>query len=745
MSIPLESPSDPVELLCNTVKKYLSTEEVAEVYRAYEYSAEAHKEQTRLTGEPYVYHPIAVAHILGKMRMDMQTICAALLHDVIEDTGTSKETLASIFDEKIAELVDGVSKLTLMPSLAESQTREQAKEQAKADSFQKMIMAMSQDIRVIIIKLADRLHNMRTINAMKRTSQRRIARETLEIYAPIAGRLGMNNLRIELEELSFKTFYPMRFKVLQQRMAKFRDRRQETLDEIHENLNAYLRQAGCKAKVLRRKRHHYGIYTKMLRNKGLASKEKAKTFHKVMNMYAFQIILDTASDCYIALGAVHRAYKPMTNRFKDYIALPRINGYQSLHTVLYHKYGVRINVQIRTKTMHELSEMGIIAHGLYQLEHPEQENTETVLNLELHERASKWLHSLLEMQTGDSVEFLEHVKTDLFPEEVYVFTPQGDILQLPKGATPIDLAYCIHSDVGNRCIAAKIDNIYTNLSTPLVSGQTVEILTAEWARPNPLWLDFAISARARTHIRHYLKQLRHDDSLRLGKRLLDKELASCDLSIDKLSETQITSAIKAFQAETFEQLLIEIGLGHRMAINIARIIVPTIETKKTKAEGEEADTVIDEQEKTTHAPLVINGSEGVLVNFSPCCRPIPGDDVLGFINAGSGIVIHTANCQRMNHNQPDKLVPVQWDSVIEGEFSVDICVEVENKRGVLAKIANALDNMKCNIISVNSNEKENNFNVLRFTIGVKNRVHLAEIIRHLRCIDITTRIYRVKT
>ncbi|RKZ50373.1 MAG: guanosine-3',5'-bis(diphosphate) 3'-diphosphatase [Candidatus Parabeggiatoa sp. nov. 3] len=728
MYAPLELPHHLflVSDLCNLLETYLEATQVKEVYRAYLFSAEAHDGQKRKSGEPYISHPLAATYILGQMHMDTQTLCAALLHDVIEDTGITKDKLESEFGEQVAELVDGVSKL--------SSVHFETREQAQAASFRKMLLAMNRDIRVIIVKLADRLHNLRTLGAMKHASRRRIARETLDIYAPIAHRLGMNAMRIELEELSFAALYPRRYQVLVQRMQKVSKKRTAISKDIQQTIEKCLVKRSIQAQVQLRDRHAYSIYYKMRDKKKATSVDKRKTFSQVTNVCALRIIVDSIDACYLALGAVHSLYKPKCDRFNDYIAIPKINGYQSLHTVLFSHYRLLIEIQIRTTDMHELSESGITAYGLDHFDKSANHEQEPHPSCQ---RANEWLRELLKMQkSSDSLEFLEHVKTDLFPEEVYVFTPHGKIMQLPKGATPIDFAYAIHSDVGNQCIAVKIDNQYASLSTSLVSGQTVEVLTAAWARPNPNWLNFAVSARARSYIRHFSKNLQYDEAVLLGKRMLNKELATYALSVDKLDNEQRTQLIKSFQVDSLETLLHDIGLGNRMALIIARQFDP-----KTDITIKTVTTANDKPK-----PLIIKGTEGLLVNFARCCRPIPGDEIVGLINTGRGIIIHTATCKYVTkyRHSVEKLQAVEWEYGIEGEFLVEIRVEVRDKRGVLAHITTAIANMGCNIEEVSNENSEGGHSTLKFCISVRNREQLAAIMRHLRRLEDVIRIQRSK-
>ena len=701
--------------LCDLLVHYLPAEQLQEVYKAYLLSAEAHQNQTRRTGEPYVYHPVAVAYILGEMHMDRQTLCAALLHDVIEDTTITKEELEQQFGAEVAELVDGVSKLGAIHF--------ESREHAKAESFRKMLLAMHRDIRVIIVKLADRLHNMRTISAMKRSSQIRIARETLDIYAPIANRLGMNEVRIQLEDLSFEALYPRRYKVIKARMKKLYQKREDIISSIQATLEQNLAHYQIEAQVAKRNRHYYGIYRRMCELKRKNSPNRRHTFTQATELCSYRIITNDIDACYRVLGIMHNTYKPRIERFRDYIAIPKVNGYQSLHTELFTPYGLVLEIQIRTAEMHQLAEQGITAQGIYQSENPIQYHHDP------KQRARDWLKNILEIQknSGDSIEFLEHVKTDLFSEEVYVFTPTGDILQLPQNATVIDFAYAVHSDVGDHAVSAQIDHRHVPLNSSLESGQTVDIKTQQWARPNPSWLDFAVTAKARTHIHHFLKHQKKESAIIFGERLLNKELASYQLSIDLLTESQKADLVEKFKVDDFDCLLANIGLGNYVALMIARQFAPT------------DDTLSDDKPK----PLTIKGTEGAMVTFMHCCYPIPGDAIVGFTSAGRGIMVHTANCPHIvNCRTPEKLLPVEWESHIEKEFLIDIDLHVRHERGVLATVAAALTELGCNIEHVSSYSETSHDSTLKFTLWVTHRDHLAEIMRHLRQLKSVIRIQR---
>lgn len=728
MSAPLIPSQICISDLCELIQTYLEPSQVKEVYRAFLFSAEAHDGQRRKSGEPYVLHPLTVAYILAHLRVDAQTLCAALLHDVLEDTCISKENLVNEFGEPVAELVDGVSKL----SAVQFETREEA----QAASFRKMLLAMSRDLRVILVKLADRLHNLRTLKVMRPEARRRIARETLEIYAPLANRLGMNALRIELEELSFAALYPFRYQVIVLRAQKVSNKHADTVRMIQSHLEQIFKKYQLQVQVLRRERHFYSLYYKMREKKGPASGDKRKTFTQLTNSCAFRLVVDSKDACYRALGIVHNLYKPIFERFKDYIAIPKINGYQSLHTVLFSPYGLHVEIQIRTVAMHEVSERGIAAQTWYQSDGDSGSSHQSG-SIIARQYATEWLRNLVEIaqhSDSNSLDFLNQIKHDLFPEEVYVFTPQGKILQLPKGSTAIDFAYAIHSDVGNQCIAAKVESQYVSLFTPLVSGQTIEVITATWARPNPSWLDFAVSARARVAIRQFLRNLQHDEAILLGKRMLDKELTVYSLSVDKLTVEQRTILLKSFKADSINKLLADIGLGNQIAVFVAHQLGPTPVSPLNLSPSQEGKA----------KKLMIKGTDGVVVNLSRCCRPIPGDAIAGFISAGRGISIHTADCKNVTDNRyrPEKFLPVEWESDIDGEFLVDIRVEVKDHRGVLATVAGAITNLGSNIESV-ANEKRDGVNsALKFCISVKHRQHLEEVMRHLHRLDVVTKIQR---
>ncbi len=704
-----------IDDLSAQIETYLEPDQVEKVRRAYSFSAKAHEGQHRLSGEPYIQHPLEVARILAGMHMDHQTLVAAILHDVIEDTATAKEQIKREFGKGVAELVDGVSKL--------KQIEFDSYAEAQAHNFRKMLMAVAHDIRVILVKLADRLHNMRTLGALPPKKRRLIARETLEIYAPIAQRLGMNSIRLELEELGFAALHPMRHRVLSEQVKKARGHRKEIVNKIKNALKRRLQQEKLPAEIIGREKHLYGIYKKM-RNKGLS-------FAEVFDVYAFRIIVDTVDTCYRVLGTVHNLYKPVPGKFKDYIAIPKANGYQSLHTVLFGPYGVSIEVQIRTKEMDDVGEAGIAAHWLYKSGEGEKTTA--------HKRAREWLRGILEIQqtAGNPEEFLEHVKVDLFPDEVYVFTPKGDIIELPRGATAVDLAYTIHTDVGNTCVGARIDRQLAPLSTPLSTGQSVEIITAPGARPNPVWLKFVVTAKARSTIRHYLKNLKHDEAIALGKRMLNLELKNFSLSFDDISPRQLATALKSFNLNDKNELLEDLGLGKRMAPLVARRLAPSPrEPWKLPWKRGSAST----------RPLFIKGTEGMVVSFPKCCYPIPGDPILGFASAGRGIVVHHQSCKNVAEyrKEPEKWVNVEWETQVDRDFPAAIRMNVTNQRGVLATVAAAIADEGANIENVEMQDRDDRYIRLSFVIAVRDRNHLARVMHKVRGVKHVSGINRAQ-
>jgi GTP pyrophosphokinase/guanosine-3',5'-bis(diphosphate) 3'-pyrophosphohydrolase len=655
---------------------------------------------------------------MAEMHTDHQCIMAALLHDVLEDTGVSKAELSRYFGEEVAELVDGVSKLAQINAIS--------REHAQADNLRKMLLAMTRDIRVILLKLADRLHNMRTLRYVTREKQCRIARETLEIYAPIANRLGMNSIRRELQSLGFQTLYPLRYRVLDAAVKRARGNRKEIVSTIQNAIAQRLAQEGLEGIVEGREKILYSLYAKMC--------DKHRSLSEVMDLYAFRIIVNSADICYRVLGAVHSLYKPVPGKFKDYIAIPKANGYQSLHTVLFGPYEVPIEVQIRTHDMDRIAEVGIAAHWLYKAGGDERGSGSA------QRRAREWLKGLLEIQqdAGDSLEFLENVKVDLFPDEVYVFTPKGKIMILARGATAVDFAYAVHTDVGNHCVAAKIDRRLAPLSTPLENGQNVQVITAPTVRPNPAWLNFVVTGKARANIRHYLKNLKREESIQLGERLLNKHLQSYSLVLEDIPPDRLQSLLREFELEDVNQLLEAIGLGNRPALLVARRLVPDdVEEKE-----EEKDSGGDFPRR----PLKIKGTEGMVVTFAKCCRPIPGDSIRGFITAGRGVVIHTERCKNLAEfrGRPERWTDVEWADDTQAEFPVEVRVDVENRRGVLATVAAAVSDTDANIDNVSINDRDGIMCSILFTLEVRNRYQLARVMRRIRRLDMVLRIVRTK-
>lgn len=698
-----------VERLAGEIADYLEPAQVNLVRRAYYYAEQAHDGQLRSSGEHYVTHPLAVATILADMHMDHQSLMAAMLHDVIEDTGIPKEALVGQFGESVANLVDGVSKLTQM--------KFGTKAEAQAENFQKMAMAMARDIRVILVKLADRLHNMRTLGALNAEKRRRIAKETLEIYAPIANRLGMNSIYAEFEDLGFKAMHPMRAERIASAVKAARGNRKEIVNKIEESIVNCLTREGMLGEVSGREKHLYSIYRKM--------RDKRKSFNEIMDVYAFRIVVDKADTCYRVLGAVHSLYKPIPGRFKDYIAIPKANGYQSLHTTLFGMHGVPIEIQIRTREMEELANKGIAAHWLYKSDGEEKRNN--------HARARQWVQGLLELQknAGNSLEFIENVKIDLFPDEVYVFSPKGRILELPKGATPVDFAYAIHTDVGSSCMACRVNRRMAPLSQPLESGATVEIITSPTARPSPSWLNFVVTGKARTHIRHALKQQQREESVTLGARLLEKALDAQGTKLADIEQSRIQALLDEYQQEELDDLLESIGLGSRTAHLVARRLL----TENT------ADFC-----STAEAPLVIHGTEGMVLNYARCCTPIPGDPIVGHLSAGKGMVVHRDNCKNVAdiRNQPEKCIPLSWAKDIAGEFSVDLRIELAHQRGLIALLAATVSETNANIEKISVDERDGRMSIVQLSISLGDRVHLARVMRKLRSLAGVTRIIRNK-
>lgn len=697
--------------LRDLLAQYLSDEQVEKISRAYFIANKAHEGQKRYTGEAYITHPIEVARILAGLRMDAECISAAILHDVIEDTKVSKAELTENFGEKVAELVDGVSKLT--------QIKFQTRELQQAENFRKMMMAMSEDIRVIMIKLADRLHNMRTLGAVPHEKKRRIALETLEIYAPIARRLGINNMRVEFEDLGFAALYPIRYRVLKESVRRARGNRHALIQKIEKNLKKQLVAAGLgDCKVWGREKHLYSLYKKM--------QTKRFSLSEVMDVYAFRIIVPKREDCYLALGLVHRLYRPIAHRFKDYIAVPKPNGYQSLHTILIGPHGTPVEAQIRTEEMEQVAEHGIAAHWLYKT--GEQS---TALNEQIF--TNQWLGGLMDIQkstTGNPLEFIENVKMDLYSGEVFVFTPKGSIFSLPQGATAVDFAYLVHTDVGNTCVACKINRRLSPLSTRLTSGQTIEIINTEGASPNPAWLSFVVTGKAKSNIRHWLKGQQKSESQNLGERLLNGILAEANVTLKDYDPSTLGELLQKLECTSLDNLLEDVGLGKRMAVLVAQIFLDAKAGKTPNRQSAE--------------PLIIQGTEGLVVTYASCCYPIPGDFIIGYLKSGQGIIIHAENCEKVQTLKAKAThhINVQWEEDIQGEFQVPIIVDVINARGVLAEMANAISDSNANIINVEVDPSDSRLNTVRFVVSVHDRLHLARVMRRLRAVGEVTSIRR---
>lgn len=701
-----------LSVLTDKLSNYLDQKEVKKVERAYSYAEQCHSGQMRQSGDPYISHPLAVANILADMRLDHESLMAALLHDVIEDTGVTKGQISRRFGRTVADLVDGVSKL--------SGIEFETKAQLQAESFQKMTLAMSKDIRVVLVKLADRLHNMRTLGVLAPEKRRRIARETLEIYAPIAQRLGINDVRIEFEDLGFATMYPLRHRRLREAMKAAKKNRKEIVAEIHQAIEIRLQQEALPAVLQSREKHLWSIYLKM--------REKKKSFRDIMDVFAFRLIVESVDECYRILGIMHNIFKPVPGEFKDYIAIPKANGYQSLHTVLVGMHGVLIEVQIRTKEMDKMANYGIAAHWEYKSGNQNIEASQR--------RAALWVQGLLEMQkqAGDSQEFLEHVKTDLFADEIYVFTPDGRIVELPSGATPIDFAYSVHTDLGNSCIACRVEGELTPLSEQLESGQKIEIISTEGAQPNPNWLNFVVTAKARSAIRHFLKNQQHDESVDLGKRLLDQALVNYGSGYNQLKKSQIKRLLKETAAPNFEHVLQQIGLGNSMPFAVANLLIPPSKRK------------VREDRRNSSLPVVLDASEGLLVQYGKCCHPIPGDPILAHVAPGKGLVIHLESCRNLKEirSHPEKCMSLNWSQEVQGEFPVEVKVEITPERGFVAALASRMTEEKATIENITIIEKDAFTSIVDVVISVRDRIHLADILRRARSLPAVRRIYRVK-
>ncbi|MGM3173830.1 bifunctional GTP diphosphokinase/guanosine-3',5'-bis pyrophosphate 3'-pyrophosphohydrolase [Dickeya lacustris] len=687
------------------IQRYLPQDQIKRLKQAYLVARDAHEGQTRSSGEPYITHPVAVACILAEMRLDYETLMAALLHDVIEDTPATYQDMEQLFGKSVAELVEGVSKLDKL--------KFRDKKEAQAENFRKMIMAMVQDIRVILIKLADRTHNMRTLGSLRPDKRRRIARETLEIYSPLAHRLGIHHLKTELEELGFEALYPNRYRVIKEVVKAARGNRKEMIQKILSEIEGRLKEAGVSCRVSGREKHLYSIYCKM--------HLKEQRFHSIMDIYAFRVIVKEVDTCYRVLGQVHSLYKPRPGRVKDYIAIPKANGYQSLHTSLIGPHGVPVEVQIRTEDMDQMAEMGVAAHWAYK----EGESSSTTAQV----RAQRWMQSLLELQqsAGSSFEFIESVKSDLFPDEIYVFTPEGRIVQLPAGSTPVDFAYAVHTDIGHACVGARVDRQPYPLSQALSSGQTVEIITAPGARPNAAWLNFVVSSKARAKIRQMLKNLKRDDSVSLGRRLLNHALGN-GRKLSDIPEHNIQRELERMKLASLDDLLAEVGLGNAMSVVVANNLLE---------EHTETGT-------TGIRKLPIKGADGVLITFAKCCRPIPGDPIIAHVSPGKGLVIHHESCRNIRgyQKEPEKFMAVEWDKVTEQEFMTEIKVDMFNHQGALANLTAAISASSSNIQSINTEERDGRVYSAFIRLTARDRVHLANIMRKIRVMPDVIKVNR---
>lgn len=679
---------------------YLPPEQLPLLRRAWEVGAAAHHGQTRKSGEPYITHPVAVAGVLADLKMDAETLIAAILHDTIEDTPLTRAEIAAEFGEPVAELVDGVTKLDKL--------KFRDRKEAAAESFRKMLLAMSRDLRVIMIKLADRLHNMRTLGAQSAEARGRIARETLDIYAPIAQRLGMSLVKSELQDLSFRAMYPWRHAIIQKHIRSQPVMRRESMAQIEAQISQKLTRDGIAHRLVSRVKTPWSIYTKM--------RSEGKSFDQVMDVFGFRVVVESVPACYLALGTAHSQYKPLDGRFRDFVAIPKANGYQSLHTVLFGPYGSPIEVQIRTEEMDLVAERGIAAHWTYKFGSDSPNSAQS--------RAQTWISELIENQrsAGSSLEFLDNVKVDLFPDEVYVFTPKGKILSLPRNSTALDFAYAVHTDVGNQAVASRVDRKLSPLRTKLTSGQTLEIITAKSAMPKPQWLEFVVTSKARTAIRHQLKQLEHEDAVQLGHRMLDRALEDLNSSLERLPTQRLEAFLIEHKYPRLEALLADVALGNWMPAQAAKALMAFAELRSGAAS------------KHSHEKILITGHERGVISFANCCLPIPGDDIMGFHTAGKGVVVHRLDCPNVAEfrKSPDRWIPIDWDSQVTGDYDAALLIDVENRTGVLAQVAAAIAQSQSNIERVEYLERDINAAVMRFSIQVRDRTHLAEVMRRLR-------------
>jgi guanosine-3',5'-bis(diphosphate) 3'-pyrophosphohydrolase len=688
--------------------EYLAPEQIARVRRAYEVGAQAHEGQTRKSGEPYITHPLAVAAILAELRLDPESLIAAILHDTLEDTGLAAEQIEAEFGPAVMALVDGVTKL--------DRVRFRSRQEAAAESFRKMLLAMARDLRVILIKLADRLHNMRTLGAMEPEARRRIARETLDIYAPIAQRLGMNRFKGELQELGFRALHPNRHRLISARIRTLLGNRREAMSRIETALDERLEADQIPHRIISRIKSPYSIYRKM--------KREGRSFADVMDVYGFRIVVPDVMRCYQALGSVHGLYKPLEGRFKDFIAIPKANGYQSLHTVLFGPFSAPIEIQIRTEDMEAIAERGIAAHWAYKTEEGPANNAQS--------RAREWLSGLVDRQneTPSSLEFLENVKVDLFPDEVYLFTPQGRILALPNHASALDFGYAVHTDVGDHAVAARVDGKLVPLRTRLGSGQTVEIVTAPSAAPTPQWLEWVVSGKARTAIRHHLKRLQHEDAVDFGPRMLDRALDNLGVSLDAIPRKVLDRYLAKSKYLRLEDLLADIALGNRMPDQVADHLLAHRQSAAARPRS--------------HEKILITGAERGVLSFGNCCHPLPGDEIMGYLSSGKGIVVHRLECPNVPdfRKSPERCLEIGWDANVSGDYKVELRIGVSNRPGVLAQVAAAIADQASNIENVEYRERDTTSASLLFTIEVRNRKHLADVMRRVRRLGVVISVHR---
>jgi len=701
---------ESISALSKKLSDYLDPKKVKQVNKAYDFACEAHSGQYRSSGDPYVTHPIAVASILGSFRMDEDSLTAAMLHDVMEDSGIPKSVIEKKFNKEVADLVDGVSKLNTLTI--------SSKTESQAENLQKMVLAMSKDIRVIVVKLADRLHNMRTLLYLDREKQLRIAKETLEIYAPIAHRIGMNNLYRELEDLAFKTIYPTRYERLIAAVKKNRGGQKRLLNKIQKEMSDRLLKEGIASLVEGREKHIYSIYRKM--------KERRRSFEEIMDVYAIKIIVDTPENCYRTLGHIHNMYKPVRGRFKDYIAIPKSNGYQSIHTGVIALKGIPIEIQIKTQEMNDMAENGIASHWLYK----SGNNSDSSPQI----KARRWVAGLLEMRENyeTTEDFINSVKTDIFPDEIYVFTPQGEVIEMPNGSTAIDFAYAVHTDIGHHCRACRINKKLAPLSVPLESGQTIEILRDTVPQTSPVWLNFATTTKARHSIRNYLGNLKSSEARKFGKKLLEQSLNNLNIKLKAIDKDKLRGALDSIGGRSLNRILKEIGLGIRVANVVARQIAGFV-NKDSKIESDSA------------IPLEITGSEGLVVNYAPCCKPIPGDSVMGHFTADKGLVVHQERCKNILsfRKDPQQCFPVNWGESSGKVFTSQIKIMANDEPGLLANIASAITETGTNISSIQTMDLNSGIHDFVLDLEVSDRLHLSKIIKKLKTLKSIASVSRI--